>query len=98
MGKRKAAFELPEDVRQMQALINSGMAWRLEGSYGRAAMAALEAGACMLGLESVQDYWGNRVPSRSEVKAGTKGSRALVAEQFGDDYAAALEAIGDAAL
>jgi hypothetical protein len=95
MGKRKVkAFELPADVAEMQANINSGLAWRLEGHYGREAMRALEAGACMLGPEGMRDYWGNYVPSRSQVQAGTKGSPELVREQFGDEWADALEAIG----
>ena len=63
-----------EQVEGLQALINSGAAWRLEGSVGRAAMEAIEAGLCVLGEEPRYDYWGNRVPSRYEVEPGTKGS------------------------
>jgi hypothetical protein len=63
-----------DQVEGLQALINSGTAWRLEGSVGRAAMAAIEAGDCILGEEAHYDYWGNRVPSRYEVEPGTKGS------------------------
>jgi hypothetical protein len=59
----------------LQELINSGAAWCLEGSVGRAAMDAINAGACMLGETGHRDYWGNYVPSRHEVQAGTKGSR-----------------------
>ncbi len=69
-----------DHVEGMQELINSGMAWRLEGSVGRAAMGLIEAGECMLGEEGHQDYWGNYVPSRTEVKAGTKGSPEFVQE------------------
>ena len=58
----------------LQELINSGMAWRLEGSIGRAAMAAINAGECVLGEEGHTDYYGNYVPSRYEVEPGTKGS------------------------
>lgn len=63
-----------EYVASMQALIDSGTAWRLEGSVGRAAMSLIEAGLCVLGEEGHTDYWGNYVPSRHEVLAGTKGS------------------------
>lgn len=63
-----------EQIEGLQALINSGAAWRLEGSVGRAAMDAIEAGLCVLGEEPHYDYWGNRVPSRYEVEPGTKGS------------------------
>lgn len=58
----------------LQALIDSGMAWRMEGHIGRQAMAAIEAGECVLGERAFTDYWGNRVPSRYEVEPGTKGS------------------------
>lgn len=62
------------DAESMQRLIDSGDCWRLEGSMGRAAMAMIEAGACVLGPEPRFDYYGNRVPSRHEVQPGTKGS------------------------
>lgn len=58
----------------LQSLIDSGMAWRLEGHIGRQAMAAIEAGDCVLGEEGHHDHWGNYVPSRYEVEPGTKGS------------------------
>lgn len=46
----------------------------LEGSVGRAAMDMIEGGLCILGEEGHRDYWGNYVPSRTEVQPGTKGS------------------------
>lgn len=58
----------------LQQLIDNGLAWRLEGSVGRAAMDAIEAGVCVLGEVGHTDYWGNYVPSRYEVEPGTKGS------------------------
>jgi len=58
----------------MQNHINTGMAWKLEGSFGREAMRLLESGACMLPKEFKVDYYGNRVPSRDVVKKGSKGS------------------------
>jgi len=63
-----------EYIENMQELINSGTAWQLEGSVGRAAMALIESGHCMLGETGHRDYWGNYIPSRHEVQAGTKGS------------------------
>ncbi len=63
-----------EYIENMQDLINTGTAWKLEGSVGRSAMALIESGECMLGEEGHRDYYGNYVPSRHEVKAGTKGS------------------------
>lgn len=58
----------------LQALINSGLAWTLQGRVGREAMACIDAGACALGVESRNDYYGNRLPARGEVKPGTPGS------------------------
>ena len=57
-----------------QTLIDNGMAWRLEGHIGRQCMAAIEDGYAVLGPVGHRDYWGNYVPSRSEVIPGTKGS------------------------
>jgi hypothetical protein len=59
---------------QLQTLIDSGMAWKMEGAVGRAAMDAIRSGACVLGKVPFTDYWGNRIPSRYEVEPGTKGS------------------------
>lgn len=37
-----------EVVDLFQRLINTGLAWTLQGSYGRQAMAFIEAGLCVL--------------------------------------------------
>ncbi len=71
-----------ETVAGYQALINSGDAWKLEGSVGRTAMDMIRNGQCMLGEEGHTDYYGNYVPSRTEVQAGTKGS-----PEFVEDHA-----------
>lgn len=57
-----------------QALINKGMAWKLEGSIGRLCMDLLRIGACMLPKKRHIDYYGNLIPSRDDVKKGTTGS------------------------
>jgi hypothetical protein len=82
-----------EYAQAMQRAINSGMAWKMQGSYGRAAMEALESGACMLGREAQRDYWGNVIPGRDDVKPGSKGSKALVVKTNGRAWAKKLEAI-----
>ena len=87
-----------DDVDEMefaistQRAINSGM-WGLQGSYGRTMMAALEEGIVMLGKQPAKDYYGNRIPSRDVVQAGTKGSRELVVARYGEAWAAALDAV-----
>lgn len=77
-----------EDVDEVYALfqdlVNTGMAWKLEGSIGRTAMNLIEAGQIMLGEEGHRDYYGNYVPSRYEVKPGTKGSPEYVKERRAD--------------
>ena len=66
----------------LQNLIDTGAAWLMEGSTGRAAMEALKSGVCMLPKESHRDAYGNRIPSRDEVKPGTAGSFALCAKYY----------------
>ena len=41
--------ELDEEgiIDMFQELINSGMAWKMQGSYGRTAKALLDAGYCV---------------------------------------------------
>ena len=77
----------------IQAKINSLAAWQLEGSEGRAMMSAIEAGRCCLGFDHTYDFWGNRIPSRTEVQAGTKGSFEFVAEAYGQEWADAVAAV-----
>ena len=57
-----------------QDKINSGLCWKMEGSVGRNAMRLLESGACMLPKYANLGYYGNRVPSRDDLQAGTKGT------------------------
>lgn len=76
-----------DESMALQRAINSGDAWSFQGSYGRAMMDAIEAGRCMLGKSGARDYWGNYIPSRDEVKAGTKGSFEYVVEARGQHWA-----------
>jgi hypothetical protein len=58
----------------IQSYINNGSVWQMEGSMGRKAMELLESGACMLPKKSFTDYYGNRIPSRDDLKQGSKGT------------------------
>lgn len=69
----------------IQRAINGGM-WSLQGSYGRTMMGAINDGWCLLGTKSFKDYWGNTIPARTEVKAGTKGSPEYVLEHQGQEW------------
>jgi hypothetical protein len=72
----KTIYKLQREygVAHMQEAINTGMAWKMEGSMGRYAMELLRSGACMLPKKAVRDTYGNKVPSRDEVVSGTLGS------------------------
>jgi len=70
----------------IQQAINSGM-WGLQGSYGRAMMDAISSGHCLLGRDQARDYYGNTIPSRDDVKQGTKGSYVFVVNQNGLEWA-----------
>ena len=59
---------------EMQRMINDGSAWKMEGAFGRQAMQLLESGACMLPKSFKNDYYGNRIPSRDVLQAGSKGT------------------------
>jgi hypothetical protein len=69
-----------EEIEALQRAISGGT-WSLQGSWGRAMMDAIEAGVCVLGPRGARDYWGNYIPSRTEVKSGTKGSIAYANAQ-----------------
>jgi len=64
----------PQEIKKAQGLINSGMAWKPEGSIGQYCMSMIKAGYCTQGTKGHNDAYGNYVPSRYEVKQGTKGS------------------------
>lgn len=79
--------------KKIQSAINDGSIWLFEGSAGRAASDALSNGECVLGRVGHRDYWGNYVPSRYEVKKGTKGSVLNTRNIHGDSYARSIARI-----
>jgi hypothetical protein len=70
----------------IQRCINAGN-WSMQGSHGRAMMSAIEAGECLLGHNPARDYYGSLIPSRDQVKQGTKGSFDYVVERIGIELA-----------
>lgn len=69
---RKLQKDLGYDA--MQRIIDNGMAWHMEGSTGRLAMSLLKTGACFLPKKSFKGPYGNRIPSRDELVAGSTGT------------------------
>jgi hypothetical protein len=86
----EAEIDDQEYYASLQRAINGGM-WSLQGSYGRAMMQAISDGWCLLGTKSFDDFYGNRIPARTEVKEGTKGSPQFVLEQRGQEWLDFLE-------
>lgn len=89
MAKRTYNLE-EQQLIEMQQTINGGTAWKFEGSCGRAMMESITAGVALLGKQSARDYYGNYIPSRYDVKPGTKGSFQFVAEALGNSFAMTL--------
>ena len=73
------------EIDSMQASIDSGQVWLMEGAAGRLAMQYIEVGLCTLGEEAHTDFYGSRVPSKHDVGPGTKGS---------PEYAERMQALG----
>jgi hypothetical protein len=59
--------------KQFQALwqygVDSGIVWKLQGWYGRNAMALLESGYIKHPKKRTYDYYGNPIPTRDEIKS-----------------------------
>jgi hypothetical protein len=82
-----------EAILAYQRLVNTGSCWTMDGSTGRCAMSMIEAGAVLLGVEGHRDYYGNYVPSRTEVEPGSKGSPEFVEEHYGAEHRARMEEV-----
>lgn len=72
--KKITALQKQYGFAEMQNHINTGLAWKLEGSFGREASRLLDSGACMLPKVAHRDYYGSTVPSRDVLKKGSKGT------------------------
>ena len=89
-------IESDEEVSELdfylavQRAINSGM-WGLQGSYGRTMMDAINSGRCLLGPNAARDAYGSVIPSRDDVKEGTKGTISFVEAAMGGDWLFEME-------
>lgn len=64
-----------EDILDtFQHLVDTGIAWHLEGTVGRCASEMIQSGAIMLGETPQRDYYGHVVPSRWQIVPGSPGS------------------------
>ena len=55
MSYENGEMEEEEMIEFFQSLINNGMAWTLQGSYGRMAMRLVEDGFCTLPEQSEEN-------------------------------------------
>ena len=69
-----AEMQEEQGYSEMQFLINSGHVWQMEGAMGRSAIDLIKSGACMLPESAHRDYYGNKIPARTELKEGTQGT------------------------
>lgn len=83
-------FQEAYGYKELQDLINSGSAWKMEGTVGRIAMRSLESGACYLPESFHTDFYGNVIPSRNALKEGTKGTL-LNSQRFWSDSSNFIE-------
>lgn len=77
--------------RELQGEINAGTAWKSDPRVGRLAMKAIRGGYCLLGRESARDYYGNYIPSRTEVLDEAEGSPSFVTKARGYHWASTME-------
>jgi hypothetical protein len=72
--KQIQALQKQYKVTGVQEGITSGQCWHMEGAQGRFASECLTNGVCVLPTVQIKDYYGNTVPSRNDLKPGTKGT------------------------
>jgi hypothetical protein len=89
----EAAEDQFEYFAALQRQINNGSIWAMQGSCGRAAMDAIKSGDCMCAVVAGRDYWGNRVPARTDLQPGTFGTYEFVLERNGVEWADKMAAI-----
>ena len=107
MGKMKSLYETTmmvegaegyeaetplEHYKAIQTMINLGQ-WSLQGSFGRTMMEAITTGRCLCGHERAKDYWGNTVPARGDLQAGTKGTYEFVKTHMGKEWADTMRGV-----
>jgi hypothetical protein len=78
MEYERGILDYSETIELFQELIDTGVAWKLQGHYGRAAKQLIRNGKCLLGPIGHRDAYDNYVPSRDEVEPGSPGSQEFV--------------------
>jgi hypothetical protein len=56
-----------EVIAAWQYLVDTRMAWRLQGSFGRTASSLLEQGIIKYPKKKTTDFYGNPIPTRNDV-------------------------------
>ncbi len=81
-----------EYFKSIQRIINSGM-WAMQSGHGRTMLIAIQEGLCLLGKAGSRDPFGNYIPSRDEVKEGTKGSISYVKNLMGENWLSEMQSV-----
>jgi hypothetical protein len=65
-------FKEPQNKEEVkdawQYLVDTGLAWRLRGWFGRTAQRLLDAGRLQYPKKRTYDFYGNPIPTSSEMK------------------------------
>ena len=86
------------DVEKRQAAARHQLRFVASGGQLRpAVMAAIKQGHFMLGVRGHKDFYGNPVPARTEVKAGTPVSFEFVVQTRGLEWAERMASAGETA-
>ena len=97
MNTSRASASIAQEIRPRPTDNDAAVAKFAMGGKRTAkkdlAMEAISYGYCLLGNNKARDYWGNTIPSRSDVKEGSKGSFDYVASLRGADWAEQMEAV-----
>ena len=59
-------------LKFFQKLVDSGLVWKMQGSYGKTAHDLLQRGLIKFPVKRTYDYYGTPVPTRAEMKKKIK--------------------------
>lgn len=97
IGTSDVLAVLPEQTKSYltgwQQQVNDGSCWHTSGSIGREASELIHAGYILMSKEGVEDWIGNPMPTRDQVRAGAPGGPLYVKTMMGQAYLDWISAI-----